>query len=556
MSRKVSKKDYVVLPKPAAGGVDPLGDDHAGAGGGGGGFGDDDDHAGAGGGGGFGSSSSLSPLSPPDDAAAIAMLGSDSSKMGPGGLAFSSSAGTLPVSSGAESSSGTSATSRILTAINPTAGVDFFPGKEGPYRSNAKQLTPVGVNVDTLTFVVARDEEQNLFLKIPTAATATASAFQSDAVPFVPINGLESDKSGQIKENIKKKTTEYLADKDNNTKVIVSDIEELSSLTIEQCMNRINKGSFTKINALVFLNGLKNMFKPNEAGEEGRTTQPDQAIYNEANELIASTLAEEFVRGSPNYERIYRLYQKHKKIISDFTTSKAGTTAANVGLGFSAFVGKPVVGVLGLAGLIGAGLGVVAMSPASSAERYKPLQLIVDLNTVLTDAINNSTLTKPFKDALTEFQSFINNPGNDFTGNYFIVNGRTITAKNLENNGLKINFDEETTGNMSSYLGGTGIASKFRRMRTNLQYAIKVNAKGEPLWNLKSGLGLGGSWKFPAQFVRDISMYSYKDPKALHGSNITGVELKAFQGGKGTRKYKKSKTMKGNRNRRRTRRMY
>jgi hypothetical protein len=406
---------------------------------------------------------------------------------------------------------------------------------------------PVG-SVDIVDFSILRDQNYNLFVGVPPKFNNYASANNTGLKDFVPISGINKDTTGKIKNTINEKMFANVTDEKNNK--LVHSVSELAEIDPATIINKM-KTKFTKTEALVFLNGVKNIV----------TAYPvtDPSEINDLDTLIASVKAvtDNDWLSSPIYLKVKALAVSKQAIIDKYNSDRAKQFAANVGRGFGALAAGAVAAGVGTAGVgVGIGLGAVAAVPAAigkmsmnAADRYSPDKLITDLQTVLKSAKDTPGLNAHFKTALEEVENFIGNPGQPTNekNQYFKTDNRTLTS--INGNELSINFDDETKGTIVGV--PVGIGSKFRRMRTNLQYAIKL-INGRPKWNIKSGLGLSKEWEDPADFIRDISMYSYKDPKALHGSNMMGVELKAFQGGK-TRKHKKSKTQKGGRRHKKTR---
>jgi hypothetical protein len=401
---------------------------------------------------------------------------------------------------------------------------------------------PVG-SVDIVDFSILRDQNYNLFVGVPPKIYTYANANNTGLKDFVPISGINKDTTGKLKNTINEKTFSFVTDEKQNK--LVHSVSELAEIDPATIINKM-KTKFTQTEALVFLNGVKNIVT-------------EQGEINDLDNLIASvkTVTDNDWLSSPFYLKVKALAVSKQAIIDKYNSDRAKQVVANVGRGFGALAAGAAVAGVGAAGVgVGIGLGAVAAPFAAigkmsmnAADRYSPDKLITDLKTVLKSAKDTPGLNAYFKTALEEVENFIADPGQPTNekNQYFKTDNRTLTSKN--GNELSINFDNETKGTIAGL--PVGIGSKFRRMRTNLQYAIKL-INGRPKWNIKSGLGLAKEWEDPADFIKDISMYSYKDPKALHGSNMMGVELKAFQGGK-TRKHKKSKTQKAGRKNKKTR---
>jgi len=427
----------------------------------------------------------------------------------------------------------------------------FKPAKEKPAETTISNpdddAKPEGGGVQ-VDFSVMRDENYNLFLKTPPKIYPIAKFYIEQNDKFIPILGINSDKTGALK----KKINESIKNSNLNdeTKKDATEISELADTDLSNILSKF-KTSFTKTDAYILLYGLKRA-EPNEAEKEkykdiiGRIKGQDEKLEP----WLSSTL----------FNEVKDLADAKKDILNNYYKSRAGQIALNAGRGLFAYgVAAPVALGLGTVGaLTGAtayglgklGQGAVGLGKEvarSSTERYNAVNQAKDLTDVIDSAIA-STLNQNFKNALSEVKEFINDPNTQKDGKYFTVTptavSGTLNDKVTNGSKVKINFKDEIE---------MGIGSKLRRMRTNLQYAIKLNKDNQPMWNLKSGFGLyNATWTDPVEFIKDISMRSDRDPKALSGSNMMGVTLKAFQGGK-TRKHKKSKTQKGGRRHKKTR---
>ena len=105
-----------------------------------------------------------------------------------------------------------------------------------------------GVQVD---FSVMRDENYNLFLKTPPAIYQIAKFYNKPTDKFIPILGINSDKTGEIKKKINQSI------KDSSlTDVTKKDAEAIGELADADLSNILSKfkSSFTKTDALILLN--------------------------------------------------------------------------------------------------------------------------------------------------------------------------------------------------------------------------------------------------------------------------------------------------------------